>query len=265
MNKNSKAVNRLKDREDRPEKRMKPKHLRLIILSAILIGAAGVTGGIGYHVMRITAEAQERRTFGDDVVAKLDGDEVKVDTFMLYSIDIKNGYEKQYGSNIWSQPKKNAYNKTETYEKVAKEDILEQIRFVWALGKEGRKRGIKLTASENKALGQTAQAYYKSLKEAGVRKTVVPYNDVLQYYKENYYAQKVYYSITKTNSVDTASGDAKAEMGTDTTNSTEKAQELWKKIVNKYYPDFDYDIDINWNLLDQIKFSDSASGDASAH
>ena len=36
-------------------------------------------------------------------------------------------------------------------------------------------------------------------------------------------------------------------------------QKLWEKLTKKYYPDFDYKLDINWDLINEISFAEERS------
>lgn len=259
---------RLVDREDRSENKekstKKKRHVLLIVILIAIVAAAVSIFFIGRHEQEQYAKAQKRLTFGATEAAHFDGHPVDISEFMLFSVDIKNGYEKQYGSDIWTQEKKDADGNTDTYENIAKEDILEQIRLVWALNKEGKKRKVALTSEEKKIMDESADDYYNTLKKAGATGSgVITKKQVRHFYTENYYAQKVYYKISGNNAVEASTGSAvKAAAPTVT---TEGAQKLWLKVVNKWYPDFQYKYDINWELLDQIKFTEnSSSSDGSA-
>jgi len=114
---------------------------------------------------------------------------------------------------------------------------------------------------EKEAMKSSAKDYYKTLTDAGVDKDVVTLSDIENFYEDNYYAQKVYYNITGNNNY--SSGILSLnESSTESVDSTETSQfttedmqKLWKKLIKKYYPDFDYEIDINWENINQISFA----------
>lgn len=248
-NKLHRRETRARGRERPAEKGSKTK----VVLTAVILLVIATATGLGICSDRLTDAYKARTSFDSETAARIGKDKISVAEFMLTSVDIKNGYETQYGSDIWTQKKKNAQGETETYERIAKEDILEQIRFIKAMGKEGSKRKIKLTDGENKTLNETAKSYYSDLKKAGVGDEVT-LKDVRGFYKDNYYAQKVYYKITGDNTVtEAATGSSVSADSSET--SAAQAQEIWTKYVNKWYPNFDYKLDINWNILDQIKFA----------
>lgn len=191
--------------------------------------------------------------------------------FMVYSIDVKNGYEAQYGNSIWTQETTDANGNEDTFENVAKESTFEQIRFVWALLKEGEKREIKMTDEEKKVMNSTAKDYYKTLTKAGISTDIVKLSDIKRVYKENYLAQKVYYNLTgvnanglteaSTKNSSSESAESTTESGTESNTqlSSEEMQKLWEKLTKKYYPDFDYKLDINWDLINEISFAEERS------
>ena len=62
---------------------------------------------------------------------------------------------------------------------------------------------------------------------------------------------------TKTD--DTKNSATESVDSTESQFTTEDMQELWKKLINKYYPDFDYELDINWEAINQISFASEAT------
>ena len=79
----------------------------------------------------------------------------------------------------------------------------------------------------------------------------------------------MYYKLTGIS----ANGLTEAEVGTESTESaktadsteedtqltTEEMQALWEKLIDKYYPEFDYDLDINWTLINEVSFASEES------
>lgn len=234
-------------------------------LTVIALSGAAVITGSGVYITSQAQKISDRKSFGDNVVAKLNGESVSVAEFMLYSLDIKNGYEQQQGKDVWTQEKTDANGNKDTFENVTKEDVLEQIRFIWALKKEGNKKGIKLTEDENKVLKETADDYYTSLQKAKIDESLISPDDVLKFYKEYYYGQKVYYQLTGDNSVNESTASTGSSISTDSENTnastTKDGEKLWQELVDRWYPDFDYNLDINWDLLDQISFAESNKTD----
>lgn len=235
---------------------------------------------VGLREWKNLKKLDERITFQQDTVAKLNNENISMAEFMLYSVDIRNDYESQYGSDIWNEKTTDAKGKTETFENVAKENVLEQIRFVKALNKEGAARKMSLSKAEKKAMDETAGDYYKrlnknyqkraskSLKEDEANENAITKQDVERFYKEQYYAQKVYSvvaseykdkakeTIPKDQLTKTVQGKTTSEIAALSNGlTTKEAQELWTDLINKYYPEFDYDLDVNWNFLNEISFA----------
>ena len=258
MNKNSKILKSKKAEKKEDTKTIKIMRNILLIIILFVITAASV---FGIHEWREIKELDKRTTFAEDEAGKIGGESVSMAEFMLYSIDVKNGYESQYGSDIWTEVTTDANGDEDSFENVAKEDTFEQIRFTRALLKEGKNKKISLTDEEKEAMKSSAKDYYKTLTDAGVDKDVVTLSDIENFYEDNYYAQKVYYNITGNNNY--SSGILSLnESSTESVDSTETSQfttedmqKLWKKLIKKYYPDFDYEIDINWENINQISFA----------
>lgn len=268
----SKKVNSRKPAREKKEK-TKDKSKREKIVRNIFLGMAGVfivAGAVfGIHEWKNINSLAKRTSFSENEAAKINGESVSMAEFMLYSIDVKNGYEAQYGTPIWTQTTTDANGDEDTFENVAKESTFEQIRFVWALVKEGEKQGIKMTDEETKAMDSTAEEYFKTLTDAGISTDIVTVDDIKKFYSENYLAQKVYYKLTGIS----ANGLTKAEVGTESTESaetadsteedtqltTEEMQALWEKLIDEYYPEFDYDLDINWTLINEVSFASEES------
>ena len=244
------------------------RNVFLTLAGVFVIG--GTTFGV--HEWKNIKDVAERTSFDSDEAGRINGKSVSMAEFMIYSIDVKNGYEAQYGNSIWTQKTTDTNGNEDTFENVAKESTFEQIRFVWALLKEGEKQGIKMTDEEKKVMNSTAKDYYKTLTEAGISTDVVRLSDIKKFYKENYLAQKVYYNLTGVSanglteaSTKSSSSSGSAESATESTTesstqlSSEEMQKLWEKLIKKYYPDFDYKLDINWDLINEISFAEESS------
>ncbi len=254
------------------------KNIVGICLVAVTCFAGISLAMVGLREWKNLKKLDERITFQQDTVAKLNNENISMAEFMLYSVDIRNDYESQYGNDIWNEKTTDAKGKTETFENVAKENVLEQIRFVKALNKEGAARKMSLSKAEKKAMDETADDYYKRLNKNYQKRTsknlkeddenVITKRDVERFYKEQYYAQKVYSvvaseykdkakeTISKDQFKKTVQGKTISEMAALSNGlTTKEAQELWTDLINKYYPEFDYDLDVNWNFLNEISFA----------
>lgn len=248
------------------------RNIFLTLAGVLVIGGTA----FGVHEWKNIKDVAERTSFSSDEAGRINGERVSIAEFMIYSIDVKNGYEAQYGNSIWTQKTTDANGDEDTFENVAKESTFEQIRFVWALLKEGKKQGIKMTDEEKKVMNSTAKDYYKTLADAGISTDVVKLSDIRKFYKENYLAQKVYYKLTGVSAngltetstksgktTESAKSDTQSSTETGTESSTqlssEEMQKLWEKLIKEYYPDFDYKLDINWDLINEISFAEESS------
>ena len=67
-----------------------------LVLAGVL-----VIGGIafGVHEWKNIKDVAERTSFDSDEAGRINGESVSMAEFMVYSIDVKNGYEAQYGNS----------------------------------------------------------------------------------------------------------------------------------------------------------------------
>ena len=144
-----------KQKKDPAMKRKMAKIIRNIFLVVLLICA--VIGTIfGVREWKKIDNLAKRTTFSSDEAGRIGNDSISMAEFMLYSIDVKNGYETQYGDKIWSEVTKDANGNEDSFENVAKEDTFEQIRFTKALIKEASKQKIEISDTEKKAMESSA-------------------------------------------------------------------------------------------------------------
>jgi hypothetical protein len=226
-----------------------------------------------------TTETPTEIVFGEEEAVRIMGEPVSMDEFLLYALDVVNGYELQYGEDIWDQMTTDIEGEEETVENVTKEEIVETIRLVKVLCSVSEEYGISLTEDEESVMAETADSYYESVLEAGVEDEDGSMKEAIDnYYRENYLSQKVYEYLQKNcddyeepTLINTASADAAQPADEDeelssasVSSITDEMAELCASLVTEKDPDFYYKTSINWAVLDQFIFSKSedASGDA---
>ena len=252
--------------------RMIKKNKLLIILPIIAI-AAGFIVFFGYEEYSL-AKIDETIEFKENEAARIGDLSISMEEFMLYSIDVKEGYELQYGDDIWTTLTEDVNGDEATYEVVAKEDTFEQIRLIKALVKKADEMDIIMTEEEIGVLEDTAEEYHELLVDSGIQDDYMTQNVVYQYYEDNYIAQKVYYEITGSTLYDssiyssssTESEYEETESDTDTSDSYDQEEliEIWADVINEYYPDFNYETDINWDLVNQLEYSKTEEDDSNS-
>jgi hypothetical protein len=207
--------------------------------------------------MQIAKAIQEEYTFEGNEVAKIGDLKITMEEFMLYSVDTVNSYESTYGEDIWSETTLDDNGETDTYENIVKQEIFEEIRMVKAFIREAEQLGITSSDDEKEVIEENADAYYEDLAKAGVTENEEMTRELVrQFYQENYLAQKVYTYYQEQYPVD--------EDDTDSTYSDEFVDKC-SEIIQEYYPDFNYEYNINWELLNELNFSgnetDSSASD----
>lgn len=218
--------------------------LKVIIIAG---GFLMIVGGLGYlyHTQTIADAFMSQYNFSDGQAGRIGDEAVSMGEFSLYSVDVRAGYEEIYGNEIWSTTTTDALGNEATFEEIAKEDVFEQIRLIKSLCKEAEALNISISEEEETAVKNAALTYYMNLDAAGATAYgVITYDIVLNYYRQAYVAQKVYNYYAKNS--DTQDDD--------TALSDEDLASLWATIIQKYYPSFDYKLDINWDLVNNISY-----------
>lgn len=163
---------------------------------------------------------------------------ISMEEFLLYSVDVKNGYETQYGTEIWGTKTQNAKGEEVTFETLAKEDTFEQIRLVKAMCLLANDENVSISDEEQAVISENASDYYTLLSEDETISNVMSLDVIEQYFYESYLANKVY----------TIHQEEIEAMNDD------EYSEYWSNILKTYYPNFDYYTDINWDLLNTISY-----------
>ena len=228
----------------------------LHVLIALLLSAGAVSGSLFlYKQWNKAKDLAEEYTFEYNEVAKIGDEKITMEEFMLYSVDTTNSYESTYGEDIWSESTINENGEQETYENIVKKDIFEQIRMVKAFCKEADTLGISISEDELKMVNNNADSYYEDLAKAGATENEDLTKQVVRsFYRESYLAQRVYAYYMEM-------------YPTEEDSKQEYSDEFLKKVAEvteKHYPDFNYDYDINWELMDYLNFNVSGETDGNA-
>ena len=212
-----------------------------ILLGIIFLVILVLFGRLLWRDWQSTQITVAENSFGSNEAGRIGDLSISMEEFMLYSVEVKNGYEEQYGKNIWSTVTENALGKEATFEEIAKEDTFEEIRLVKALCLKSIDDQITISEEEAEVISENALDYYEDLLNANAATPQMTYELVYQYYYENYLANKVYSKYKE----DVESMD------------NEQYLEFWSNILKTYYPNFDYYTDINWELINELHFEDT--------
>lgn len=250
------------EKKKKDEKRKSPDNRKK---SYILTGcgvAVLTAGAILAAVFTNIRDAEaETITFHDNEAMRVMDTPVTMGEYILYSVDIRNQYETSMGDDFYENTGKNAKGETETYENIVKEEIAESIRMVKVLCKAAEPEfGITLSEDEKKTVEENADSYYESLVEGGVDPEFLTKGVTEKYIREQYLAQKVYTKLEEEYGTDTTGAvDVGNENDADAVASTEISEELTDAVAEleeKYDGDYDFDTNINWELMDSYAFTE---------
>lgn len=249
-------------KKKKDEKRKTPDFRRKsYILSGCMV-AVLTAGAILTAVFTNKRDSKaETIEFHDNEVMRVVDIPVTMGEYMLYSVDIRNQYETSMGDDFYESSGKNAKGETETYENIVKEEIAESIRMVKVLCKAAEPEyGITLSEDEKKTVVENADSYYENLVEGGVDPEFLTKGVTEKYIREQYLAQKVYAKLEEEYETDAPGAvDVGNENDADAVASTEISDKLTDAVAEleeKYDGDYDFDININWELMDSYDFTE---------
>ena len=200
--------------------------------------------------------------FGENEAARIGDLSISMEEFMLYAIDVKEGYTMQYGDDMWTTLTEDTYGNEATYEAIAKEDTFEQIRLIKSLVAEASEENVTITTEEKDVLNDTAKEYFETLINSGLSDNYMTQEIIYDYYEDNYIAQKMYNKLTgntlyNSSLYKTSDETTEAENISADDYDEDELIEVWSSLIKEHYPDFDYDKNINWDLVDQLSFADT--------
>lgn len=115
-----------------------------------------------------------------------------VPEMMVYLANIRNQYEKVYGSQVWSISHDGV-----TLEENVKKTVLEKLAQTKAMYLLAQSRGIALDEEESRCAGDAAEEYFASLNETETALFGVDEDILIQMYREYALADKVYRDIIR--------------------------------------------------------------------
>lgn len=125
-----------------------------------------------------------------DELFRIDKVSCTLPEYMLYLANVQNKYEDAFGARIWEVGFQGV-----TLEDNVKDNVLAQIARMKSVYLLALEKGVTLTEQEEEWLEEAADAYFGSLTEAEVEVLGITKEMVLQLYKENALADKVYQQI----------------------------------------------------------------------
>ncbi len=125
-----------------------------------------------------------------DELFRIDQVSCTLPEYMLYLVNTQNKYEEVFGKEIWEVSFEGI-----TLEDNVKDNVLAKIARMKSVYLLAQKKEITLTEQEDKLLQEAAKKYFNSLSKMEVEALGVTEELVLQLYRENALAEKVYRQI----------------------------------------------------------------------
>lgn len=241
--------------EEKKKRRSRYGLFYVIIVAFILIASVHL-----FLRFNFAGKPPQTVEFAAGEVMRINNEKVAMNEFLLYAADVYQGYNLQNEAN-WDQKVNDSENHTVTFEEKVKGTICEQIRMTKILCMKAQDEGILLSSDEKRILADNAQTYYNNLISANAINKALTLELIEKFYEENALAQKIYNSIVNSynEKQDTSSS---GENDTEDTEISKKELyfiDVYHDLEAKYNKNYDYYTSINWNLLDQLSFSDMAS------
>lgn len=256
-NKENGINNKKNEIEDQQKKDKKKIFSRYKIISLAIIVLFLIAGAHVFISLNANSNVQAME-FDNDEVMKINNQKVVMNEFLLYAADVYQGYNLQNEANWDSEITDSENNATVTFEEQVKGTICEQIRMTKVLCMKAQDDGIILSNDEKQILVENAKTYYTDLTSANVIDEGLTIDLITKFYEENALAQKVYNNILDSydENQDSPTLEDYDTEGTDLSEKELYFIDIYDNLANKYDKNYDYYTSINWDLLEQLSFSD---------
>lgn len=161
----------------------------LIRLSMILLCIL-MTGCLGGCKNSDRGKVVFTTSLANDELFRIDQVSCTLPEYMLYLVNTQNKYEEVFGKEIWEVSFEGI-----TLEDNVKDNVLAKIARMKSVYLLACQKEITLTEQEEKLLQEAAKKYFSSLSKVEVEALEVTEEVVLQLYRENALADKVYRQI----------------------------------------------------------------------
>lgn len=165
------------------------KKRRLIRLSMVLLCIL-LTGCLGGCKNSDRGKVVFTTSLANDELFRIDQVSCKLPEYMLYLVNTQNKYEEVFGKEIWEVSFEGI-----TLEDNVKDNVLAKIARMKSVYLLACQKEITLTEQEETLLQEAAKKYFSSLSQVEVETMGVTEEIVLQLYRENALADKVYRQI----------------------------------------------------------------------
>ena len=154
-------------------------------------------------------DSNEGKTADKVVVFTLGDETVYLDEVNIYATAVRQEYERDYGSGIWTVELNNEDGEAQTIEEITKEDVIEEMVQVKVLAASADTYGVALTQEENAEIEAQAEAFVNGLTDAERRDLGIDTELARKVYEQNAIAGKVYDRIMAAGQVEISEEDCR--------------------------------------------------------
>ena len=166
---------------------MKKRRLIRLCMMLLCIFLAGCLGGCKDSKR---GKVVFTTSLAKDELFRIDQVSCTLPEYMLYLVNTQNKYEEVFGKEIWEVSFDGI-----TLEDNVKDNVLAKIARMKSVYLLAQQKEITLSEQEDKLLQEAAKKYFSSLSEVEVEALGITQEVVLQLYRENALADKVYRQI----------------------------------------------------------------------
>lgn len=189
--------------------------------------------------------------FSDDIAMFITKDDpVSISEFLIYAASVSQEVSATYGDDIWNQTIEVNKGDYVTYEEYTRQQICEQIKLTHILSTYANTYNVTLTEEELVLLSSDAEEYHKNLSEANSGSVGIDLSLILQVYKENLLAEKVYKKITS--NVEKTNEMFQDEYEDACINYFDK---IYKKLSKEQVKDWKYITHVNVDKISKIQLA----------
>lgn len=146
-------------------------------------------------------------------VMTYNGEDIYLDEVWVYAKSVQESYEQVYGDSMWGQVLyQDEDGKDVTFEQMAKDEVLEQIKMTKVMVSKADEYKVKLTDDEKKEIEENVETFMEGLNEEDIKETGATKKLITKIYEENSIASKVYEEMVK--DVDQEVSDEEAQQST---------------------------------------------------
>lgn len=138
-------------------------------------------------------EATQAPVNAGELMAIIGDTKVYYNEAMVYLKSAQENYEAEYGTGIWDA---DILGNGETFEKMLKDEVINQIVELKIIRSEAEKQGISLTEDELAEAASYAKEHYEGLTQADKEKYLVTQDLLQQVYEDNLLAEKMFETLT---------------------------------------------------------------------